>query len=86
MQIVVGKKYKLNKQRMKYYSDKYSWDVNFCSSTLECVTIKYIHTNCWPDDKNIVTTYCVEENPWFYPVDCLIDIREAKIKKVLCIK
>ena len=83
MSIVIGRKYKVDKERLKLYCDKYGWrHENMC---IEYVTIycKYDTNGTY---KDIKSGYYVSENDYFYPEDCLIDMRLVKLKKILCLK
>ena len=81
MQIVLGRRYKLDTEKLKWYSQKYNWEHDYGNMIkydyITPISILYyvgITTNA----------YDVKETPYFYPEDCLIDERELKLKKILC--
>ena len=77
--IVIGKKYKINEEKLKEYSKHFGWE-------FEKLNIGYI-TILYECDTGIVPSsykcYTVKEHMGYYPEDCLIDERYEKLKKIL---
>ena len=83
----VGDKVGLNKEKLKYYCDKHKWNYkNMCSDLVEIIELN--HINMWGYKAVLIkdpkTTTDIPYH-FYVPVDC-IDMREMKIRKILCIK
>ena len=79
MPIEIGKVYKINSGRLKYYCDEHNW-------VFDKLNIGYVTTDgCYVDGfRTPYVCYTVKEHLGYYPEDCLIDLRELKLKKILC--
>ena len=78
----VGEKVKINPERLKYHCDLNDW--TFLKMNTESIlTITKFHKYKYTASDNAVN---VAETECYYPVDCLINLRKEKLKRVLCLK
>jgi hypothetical protein len=79
--LVIGQKYRVNRQQLNDYIDAYNWDIVMCQ--YDSITVKEIIKS---DDSPLrvkLNCYVAKEINYFYPEDCLYDDRNNKLNRVL---